>query len=212
MESWLTVIMNRNIEEFKSPLFWRAIFSEFMGTFLLIFFGCFSIIDWNPEAKNPPSIVQIALCFGLIITVLVSALGSVSGCNINPAVTIAMLITRRMCLGRALVYMLVQCLGAIAGARLLAYMIPEHLRGNLAALELPKFVEPVNAMLMEVFMTFMLLLSVFAACDEGKPEYKSSGPLMIGLSVTAGAFAAACFLFSLITLILIISEIGFKLT
>ena len=84
--------MATSLDDVKTPRFWRALFAEFLGTMLLTFVGCGSCIGWEPK----PSVVQIALAFGLSVATMVWCIGSVSGGHINPAVTVAMLITRKV--------------------------------------------------------------------------------------------------------------------
>ena len=66
-----------------------------------------------------PSMVQIALCFGLIVGTMVWCIGHISGGHINPAVTVALLVTRKISVVRAVLFVVAQCLGAIIGAAFL---------------------------------------------------------------------------------------------
>lgn len=199
MANACSIIMQRNVNELKSPLFYRALVAEFVGTFLLIFIGCFSVVPWgaNPDLyprttpDQRPSIAQVALCFGVVIGLLVTALGNVSGCHINPAVTIPMLLTRKISLVRAIFYLVFQSLGSILAIFILQNLTPSFLYTEkfLIVQGIPH-VSSTQIMFAEAFITFILVFTVFAACDSGKPHLKSTGPLSIGLSVTVGAFSA----------------------
>jgi Major intrinsic protein len=95
-----------------------AFIAEFIGTFALMFIGGGAII--NGQA----SLVGVALAHGLTIAAFGSAFGAVSGGHFNPAVTIAMLVTGRIEVPKAVGYILVQCLGAIVAAFLLTVTFP----------------------------------------------------------------------------------------
>ena len=115
--------------ELRSIAFSRAVFAEFLATLLFVFFGLGSALNW-PQAL--PSVLQIALAFGLAIGTLVQALGHVSGAHINPAVTVACLVGCHVSFLRAAFYVAAQLLGAVAGAALLHEITPVNIRGDLA--------------------------------------------------------------------------------
>lgn len=115
--------------ELRSIAFSRAVFAEFLATLLFVFFGLGSALNW-PRAL--PSVLQIAMAFGLGIGTLVQALGHVSGAHINPAVTVACLVGCHVSFLRAAFYVAAQLLGAVAGAALLHEITPPDIRGDLA--------------------------------------------------------------------------------
>lgn len=115
--------------ELRSIAFSRAVLAEFLATLLFIFFGLGSALNW-PQAL--PSVLQIAVAFGLGIGTLVQALGHISGAHINPAVTVACLVGCHVSFLRAAFYVAAQLLGAVAGAALLHEITPEEVRGDLA--------------------------------------------------------------------------------
>ena len=88
---------------------------EFLGTLALVFFGCGSAVI----AGAYIGFLGIAFAFGMVLLVLVYAIGPISGCHVNPAVTIAMLLAKKIPARDALAYIGMQCLGALAGAGLL---------------------------------------------------------------------------------------------
>ncbi|XP_027488518.1 aquaporin-2-like, partial [Corapipo altera] len=116
-------------KEVLTLAFARAVFVEFLSTLIFVFIGLGSALKW-PSAL--PSILQIALAFGLAIGSLVQAFGHISGAHINPAVTIAFLVGNQISFPRALLYVLAQLVGAIAGAGILYGVTPANTRGNLA--------------------------------------------------------------------------------
>lgn len=116
--------------ELRSVAFTRAVLAEFLATLVFILFGLGSALNW-PSASSP-SILQIALAFGLAIGTLVQALGHVSGAHINPAVTVACLIGSQVSFLRAVFYVAAQLLGAVAGAAILHQVTPADSREGLA--------------------------------------------------------------------------------
>lgn len=97
------------------------------------------------------------------------AIGHVSGGHINPAVTIGMLVTGKISFVRAILYIIVQCCGAIAGTAALKSLIPEAFHGGLGHTDLAKDVLPAQGLGIEFFLGFVLVFTVFGVCDENKP-------------------------------------------
>lgn len=99
--------------------------SEFVGTMLLVIFGCGTAVAVNTYVSNiytiplPFTILVIALAFGLILTALAYTIGKVSGAHVNPAVSIACLIDGRIGIVECVEYVVLQVLGGIAGAAIL---------------------------------------------------------------------------------------------
>lgn len=116
-------------KEILTLAFARAVFVEFLSTLIFVFIGLGSALKW-PSAL--PSILQIALAFGLAIGTLVQAFGHISGAHINPAVTIAFFVGNQISFLRTLFYVIAQLVGAIAGAGILYGVTPANTRGNLA--------------------------------------------------------------------------------
>ena len=174
--------MAKSLDDIKSSLFWRAVGAELLGTLLLVFFGCGTCITWVP--LHPPSMVQIALAFGLIVGTMVWCVAAVSGGHINPAVTIALLITRKISVLRGILFIIVQCLGGIIGAGFLHGVTPEEYRGALGANQLHDAVSPHQGFGVEFLTTFLLVFTVFASVDAKRTDLKGSAPLTIGLAVT----------------------------
>jgi len=128
----LHVIFHRNATEIRSWHLWKSGLAEFLGTLILVFVGCSVCLD-NWQKKDDPTvnsgestIVQIALTFGLAVAIAGWSIGHISGGHINPAVTIPMLLMRKIGIARACVYVVAQLCGAVAGAAILHGKRPLH--------------------------------------------------------------------------------------
>ncbi|XP_038208926.1 aquaporin AQPAe.a isoform X2 [Zerene cesonia] len=175
-----------------NKLIWRQLLAELMGTFLLTSIGvaaCIAISD-----SNVPQVTSIALCFGLLVASIVQAIAHVSGGHINPAVTAGLFAAGDVKLIKALFYIVVQTLGAVAGAAFIRLAVPED-RVVSFGMTLPgDGVTDGQAVLVEALITFVLVLVVQGVCDARRNDIKGSGPLAIGLSITA--CHAACIPFT----------------
>ena len=98
--------------------------AEFIGTFSLVLFGCGSAVISGISATGPSGIglLGIAIAFGFAVVAMAYAIGGISGCHINPAVTIGVLTAGKITVKDAIAYIIAQCLGAILGSGVL-YLI-----------------------------------------------------------------------------------------
>jgi aquaporin TIP len=154
-------------------------FAEFVGTFALVFVGAGSIFVAD-------TLVGIALAHGLVIAVMASAVGHISGGHFNPAVTLGFLVTRRMAPALAVVYWAAQVLGAVLGALLLTLVLPNDLT-DPAALGAPALGGGVGAgaaFVIEAVLTFFLVWVVFATAADPRGTFASIAGLAIGLTIT----------------------------
>ncbi|KAJ7317771.1 hypothetical protein JRQ81_003933 [Phrynocephalus forsythii] len=163
--------------------FLRAVCTEFLATALFVFFGLGSALKW-PSAL--PSVLQIAMAFGLAIGTMVQTFGHISGGHINPAVTIAFFVGNQISFLRMVFYIVVQLVGAIAGAGVLYGVTPINARGNLAANGLNNNTTPGQAVVVEMILTFQLVLCIFSSTDSRRNDHVGSPAISIGLSVTLG--------------------------
>jgi aquaporin Z len=139
----------------------RTVVSEFLGTLLLVLFGVGSVV----LAGEFIGTVGVSLAFGFVLLALVWALGPVSGAQLNPAVTLGMLVARRIGLRTAVEYWVAQLLGAIAGAAIL-FLLAEQVPGleTSGAFGTNGYgdrsgvrLEAGGAFLAEILMTFLLV-------------------------------------------------------
>jgi aquaporin Z len=170
------------------PLTKRAA-AEFLGTWWLVFGGCGSAVLACGFPKFGIGFVGVALAFGLTVMTMAYAIGHISGCHLNPAVTIGLWVGKRFPGGEVLHYILAQVLGAIAGAGVL-YIIakgaPEFEIGGFAANGFgehsPGQYNLVSCAVAEVVLTFAFLMIILGATDERAP--KGFAPIAIGLGLT----------------------------
>uniref|UniRef100_A0ACB8ELI9 Aquaporin-2 n=1 Tax=Sphaerodactylus townsendi TaxID=933632 RepID=A0ACB8ELI9_9SAUR len=169
--------------ELRSVAFTRAVLAEFLATLIFIFFGLGSSLNW-PAA--PPNVLQISLAFGLAIATMVQAVGHISGAHINPAVTVACLVGSHVSFLRAVFYVVAQVVGAVTGAAILHQLTPPHVRGSLAINRVHNNTTSGQAVTMEMFLTFQLVLCIFASTDDRRSDTVGTPALSIGFSVTLG--------------------------
>jgi len=170
----------------------RAAVAEFVGTFALIFFGAGSLIL---NLNGQLDLVGVALAHGLVIAVMVSQMGHLSGGLFNPAIQIALWVTGRMSGARTVAYLAAQIAGAIAAAYGLRLLVPGQTFDAAAggATTLGGGIGAGRGILLEAVGTFFLVWAVFAtAIDDRSPFAKTAG-FTIGLTITFGILAVGPF-------------------
>ncbi|XP_067833995.1 aquaporin-4 [Heptranchias perlo] len=165
--------------------FWRAVSGEFLATLIFVLLSLGSTIGWG-DKNGPLDIVLISLCFGLSIATMVQCFGHISGGHINPVVTAAMVCTRKLSLAKGIFYILAQCIGAIVGAGILYLITPSDVVGGLGVTMINGKLSAGHGLLVELFITFQLVFTIFATCDSKRDDLKGSAALAIGLSVVIG--------------------------
>ena len=168
---------------------WTAAVAEFIGPFTLVVAGVGAIIS-TQNLGDGGNLVAVSLAHGLAIGLMVAALGHVSGGHFNPAVTISMLATGEIGITRAITYVVAQVVGAIAGAGVLTLVFPalgplgRNNEGvNLGLPGLGPDVSVTGALIMEVLMTFFLVMVIFGTVVDPRGP-KAIAPLAIGLIIT----------------------------
>ena len=100
----------------------RKYAAEFIGTFVLVLVACGTAIATKCSVENTAGYLATAMAFGLVIVAMAYSIGNISGCHINPAVSIAMLVSKKMSFKDFIGYVMAQVLGAIAGAAMLGVL------------------------------------------------------------------------------------------
>ena len=121
------------INEVKTIKLVQALIAELLGTMFLVLVGCGSCISGGRpkliqgDSKNDDvdqnDYVQIALAFGVTVATLAQSIGHVSGCNVNPSVTVGLVVGGRLGVVKGFLYIVAQCIGALIGAALLLVKI-----------------------------------------------------------------------------------------
>jgi aquaporin TIP len=161
--------------------------SEFVGAFTLIFVGAGSIIAANYAGGgvSGAGLVTIAIAHGLAIATMVTAIGHISGGHLNPAVTIAAFVTRKITAGDAGGYIVAQIAGAIAAAGLLRAAVDEAV-WEAVDLGTPLLGDGVSAgqgVLIEAVLTFFLVWVVFATAIDPRGAFGKVAGLAIGFVI-----------------------------
>ncbi len=171
--------------EFTSLEAWRSALAEFIATLLFVFLGAGSVIVSGglPNGDlDPARLVAIALAHGLAIAFLVYATANISGGHLNPAVTFAAFLTKKISAARGLMFVAAQLGGAVIGALLLLATIPDAADTNLGAHALGPDVSVSMGLLMEIVVTFALVFVIFATAVDPS-GMGNLAPLAIGLAV-----------------------------
>lgn len=169
----------------------RKYIAELTGTFVLTAFGCGTAVAANSiflsmNAAIPVAFTTllIAFAFGLSVVAMAYSIGNISGCHINPAVSVGMLAAGRMSVKDCVGYVVAQCVGALAAA-LFLWMIfgsrdslGQNGYGEASTLGLGAG----SILILEIVMTFVFVLVVLAVTD--RTEFTSAAGLVIGLTLT----------------------------
>jgi len=154
----------------------KKYFAEFSGTAVLVFMGCGAAV-WGE------SVLAIAIAFGLAFIIMTYVIGDISGCHINPAVSIAMLINKKIGILDFGGYIVAQLLGAFAGSGLIKFLLvaSRFEEKNLGANGVG-FRGVVPALTIEIILTFIFVFTVLSVTSKEKNS-RIAGAL-IGCTLT----------------------------
>jgi aquaporin Z len=167
----------------------RKLAAEVMGTAWLVFGGCGAAVLAAAFPQVGIGLLGVSFAFGLTVLTMAYAIGHISGCHLNPAVTVGLVVGGRHPAGEALPYIIAQVIGGAIGAAIL-YAIasgqPGFEIGGFAANGFgehsPGGYSMVSALIAEVVLTFMFLMIILGSTDERAPA--GFAPIAIGLGLT----------------------------
>ena len=153
--------------------------AEFIGTLVLVVFACGAAIVTGCSTNNIAAYLTTALAFGLVIVAMAYSIGNISGCHINPAVSLAMLCSGKMSVKDFVGYVVAQFAGAIAGAGILAYIFgTEGVFGTNSLFE----GDVLKSLIIEIILTFVFVLAILGVTS--KIKNGAVAGIVIGLSLT----------------------------
>lgn len=166
----------------------RKYLAEFIGTAVLVFLGCGTAMLVGCNSTLGSGYLLTALAFGLVIVGMAYCIGNISGCHINPAVSLGVLLTGGMTLNDFIGYVIAQCIGALTGTSFLAIIFNQgsvvDMTGGFGSNGLAGVNGSIAAGLMvEVILTFIFVLTILGVTSK-KANHGSFGGLIIGLTLT----------------------------
>lgn len=154
--------------------------AEFIGTLVLVLFACGTAVVVGCSTANANvAYLLTALAFGLVIVAMAYSIGNLSGCHINPAVSLAMLISKKLCLREFAGYVVAQFAGATAGAAILGYLAGFGCGFGANGLYNGDILK---SLVVEVILTFVFVLTILGVTS--KVENGKVAGLVIGLTLT----------------------------
>ena len=174
----------------NTPTLYKRCSAELIGTFWLVFGGCGSAVLSAAFPAVGIGLLGVSLAFGLTVLTMAYAIGHISGCHLNPAVSLGLAVGKRFPMSELPHYIAAQVLGGIAGAGVL-YIIASgkagfNLSGGMASngygAHSPGGYEMVACLTAEVVLTFMFLMIILGATDRRAPA--GFAPIPIGLGLT----------------------------
>jgi len=167
----------QSIKDVRLHFLVKGALTEFLAVALFVYICC------GAAMTSQVDLVVTSLAFGFTILVLASNIGHVSGGHINPAVTVSLFVTQRIGPQTAVIWIVSQILGGIAGAALLYATLPVDVRGCLGSNGLAPNFGVEEAFILEAVTTFTLVFTVFGFVDHHNKQSEALGILPIGISV-----------------------------
>ena len=157
--------------------------AEMVGTFVLTLLGCGAAVSLGCTNADPETVIGTSVAFGLAVVSMAYAIGGISGCHINPAITLGCLLTKRISGKDAGMYMLFQVIGAVIAACILALMTSnvDGLEGT-GANACQDGVSIAGGLIAEIVLTMIFVLVVLGTTDSKKGAGNLAG-LAIGLTL-----------------------------
>jgi aquaporin Z len=164
--------------------------AEFFGTFWLVLGGCGSAVLAAGFPEYGIGFMGVAFAFGLTVLTMAYAIGHISGCHLNPAVSIGLMLGGRFPSSKLVPYILAQLAGAVVGAGVLyliasgkdGFTLADGFASNGYAEHSPGSYSLVAGLVTEIVMTMMFLIIILGATDKRAPQ--GFAPIAIGLGLT----------------------------
>ena len=162
--------------------------AECIGTFVLVFFACGTAAVVGCSSENGTGYLLTALAFGLVIVGMAYCIGNISGCHINPAVSLGVLLSGGMEKKDFIGYVIAQCLGALAGSLILAIIFSTGNVNDMTGGFGSNGLAGVNGsfvagLIVEIVLTFIFVLTILGVTDQ-KANHGSFAGIVIGLTLT----------------------------
>ena len=166
----------------------KKLIAEFIGTMVLVIVGCGTAMLVGCDSASGCGYILTALAFGLTIVAMAYSIGNISGCHINPAVSLAFLIKGDLKFKEFILYAIAQGLGALVGSSILAFIFQQggvkDMTGGFGSNGLSGLNGNAFAgLLVEIILTFIFVLAILGVTSK-KAAHGSFGGLVIGLTLT----------------------------
>ena len=156
--------------------------AEMVGTMVLVLMGCGVAVSLGCNNGDPETVIGTAIAFGLAVVAMAYTIGGVSGCHINPAITLGCFLSKRISAKDCAMYMVFQVIGAFIGSALLWLLTSNSGLEGTGANDLQDGVSVVGGLLAEIIFTCVFVLVVLGTTDAKKGAGSFAG-LAIGLSL-----------------------------
>ncbi|MBR0409260.1 MAG: aquaporin [Clostridia bacterium] len=161
--------------------------AECIGTATLVILGCGTAMLVGCDAANGGGYILTALAFGLTIVAMAYSIGNISGCHINPAVSLGVLLSGGMSAGEFIGYVISQCIGALAGSGILALIFNlgnvTDMTGGFGSNGLGGVGgNAIAGLIVEIVLTFIFVIAILGVTSK-KANHGSFGGLVIGLTL-----------------------------
>ena len=165
----------------------RKLIAEAIGTAVLVILGCGTAMLVGCDAANGGGYILTALAFGLTIVAMAYSIGNISGCHINPAVSLGVLLTGGMSVAEFVAYVISQCVGALCGSAVLAAIFGlghvKDMTGGFGANGLAGVNgNALAGLVVEIVLTFIFVIAILGVTSK-KAKHGSFGGLVIGLTL-----------------------------
>ncbi|XP_018578366.1 neurogenic protein big brain-like isoform X2 [Anoplophora glabripennis] len=180
--------------EIRTLEFWRSVISECFASFIYVFVVCGAAAGAGVGAPIHFVLLATSLASGFVITSLTQCFGHISGAHVNPSVSIAMGVIKRISLLRSILFIVAQCGGGIAGAALLYRVSASGYQGNLSAIiSYAGNTGPWERLGIEFVMTFIVVFSYLVSMDTYR-KWIGTSSIAIGSTYSACSFVSMPFL------------------